>query len=216
MSERSHVYSSCFCRQSSDSAAGSDVMAAPASTIEWTSKSVPYASKTYPRMVMPLLAARARSANRGGATRAYRLATSGRALDDLGLETSLDEAVLEEPLGVQEGQRARSRTQHDHQELLTAAPCGHRQVVARLVGEAGLERLHPTRIVEERNVTRVHASAVDERLSSQQRPRHRVVLQQPRRQLRHVARVAALGRVRQAVRVCEPGRGQAELPALGV
>src|SRR3989337_2165320 len=45
MSARSHVYSSCFCRQSAESACGSLVTARPASTTEWTSKSVPEASK---------------------------------------------------------------------------------------------------------------------------------------------------------------------------
>src|SRR6266481_9719585 len=45
MSDRSHVYSSCFWRQSVESACGSPVTSRPASITEWTSKSVPYASK---------------------------------------------------------------------------------------------------------------------------------------------------------------------------
>src|SRR5438034_2971468 len=50
MRARSHVYSSCFWRHSAESVAGSLVRSRPASMTEWTSKSVPYASKTYPRM----------------------------------------------------------------------------------------------------------------------------------------------------------------------
>ena len=41
MRVRSQVYSSCFWRQSIERAAGSEVTARPASTTEWTSKSVP-------------------------------------------------------------------------------------------------------------------------------------------------------------------------------
>src|SRR5262245_40008768 len=49
MSERSQVYSSCFWRQRFERVWGSEVISRAASTTEWTSKSVPYASKTKAR-----------------------------------------------------------------------------------------------------------------------------------------------------------------------
>src|SRR5882672_7370744 len=128
---------------------------------------------------------------RGGATGADGPAT-GRRLHGLRLEARLDEAVMQELLGVEEGQRARARAEHDHEELLAAAPGGHGEVVAGLLREARLERLHAARIAEERDVARVDAAAVDECLAAEQRPRHRVVLDQSPGERGEVARVAPL------------------------
>src|SRR2546423_1706890 len=119
--------------------------------------------------------ARGRPARRASAPAANGLAT-GRRLHGLRLERRLDEPVMQELLGIEEGQRARARAEHDHEELLAAAPGGHGEVVACLLREARLERLHATRIAEERDVPRVDAAAIDECLPAEQRTRHRVVV----------------------------------------
>ena len=110
-------------------------------------------------------------ARAGGRARADGL---GRAARALGTSSPVfDEAEAQEPLGVEKRLRARPSAEHDHQELLAVAPRRHGEVVAGLVGEARLERLHAARIPEERDVARVHPAVVHERLAAEQRPRHR-------------------------------------------
>src|SRR6266850_198499 len=113
MSDRSHVYSSCFWRQSVESACGSPVTSRPASITEWTSKSVPYASKTKALGLAtgpPCFSGRVvyrRSGmddSNGGAPAAVRRSSRGRrqrwATRHLGrLDAGLDEAVAQELLG---------------------------------------------------------------------------------------------------------------------
>jgi hypothetical protein len=86
-----------------------------------------------------------------------------------------DEAVLEELARVAEGEASRLRSQHDQKEALARAPGGDGQVVARLVGEPRLQRLHAAGIVEERDAPAVHAPTVDEGLSAQDRARGGIV-----------------------------------------
>src|SRR5438552_19210397 len=74
------------------------------------------------------------------------------------LEPELHEPVEEELLRVEERRLTRPRPEHDHEELLAVAPRGDRKVVPRLAREAGLERLDPARVVEERDVARVDAA----------------------------------------------------------
>src|SRR6187397_906683 len=114
------------------------------------------------------------SGGRRGGTGSTRRRTPGsdswsRRLGRL-FEAGLHEAEAQQALGVDEGHRARAGAQHDHEELLAVAPGRHREVVAGLVGEAGLERLHAARIAEERDVARVHTAVVDEGLAAQERP----------------------------------------------
>ena len=123
---------------------------------------------------------------------------------------------MQELLGVEERQRTRARAEHDHEELLAAAPRGHGEVVACLLREARLERLHATRIAEERDVPRVDAAAVDECLAAEQRTRHRVVVDQSPGERGEIARVAPLDRIGQAVRVGEARAGQPEVARLVV
>src|SRR3989338_3662750 len=58
------------------------------------------------------------------------------------------EPVLQEPSCVAEGEAARLGPEDHEEETLARTPGRHGQVVARLVGEAGLERLHAAGIVE--------------------------------------------------------------------
>src|SRR5262249_30219708 len=140
---------------------------------------------------------------RAGYGRASRTDRFTRRLYRLGLEARLDEAVMQQPLRIEERQSPCARAEDDHQELLAAMPCGNGQVVAGLLGEAGLECLHTARIAEERNVARVDSTAIDERLAAEQRTRHRIILDQPAGQHSQVPRVAALDRVGQTVRIGE-------------
>src|SRR2546421_5119550 len=86
----------------------------------------------------------------------------------LRLQARLDEAVVQQLLGVEKRQRSGARAEDDHQKLLAATPGGDREVVAGLVREAGLERLHATGIAEQRNVARVDTTAVQERLATEE------------------------------------------------
>src|SRR5439155_6027080 len=108
---------------------------------------------------------RARSRRGGGAAPAGGLL--GRTLTLLGclLEPGLDERVVQELLRVEERQPARTRAEHDHDELLLTPPHRDGQVVARLAREAGLERLDADRVVEERDVPHVDAAVEDEGLA---------------------------------------------------
>ncbi len=132
------------------------------------------------------------------------------------IEARFHEAEAQHPLGVEERLSPTARAEHDHHELLAAPPRGHGQVVAGLVGEAGLERLHPERVVEERNVPRIDPAAVDEGLPAQERAGRRVVVEQPCDQLRHVLRVRPLERIGQAMGVREAGGRHPELLALRI
>src|SRR5207247_8566793 len=111
------------------------------------------------------------------------------------VQPGLDEAILQELLRVEERERPGARAEDDHDELLPVAPRRHGQVVAGLESEPGLERLHTQRVVEQRNVARVDAPAVDERLPAQHRPRSGMVSEQPGDELGEVAGVATLGRL---------------------
>src|SRR2546428_306447 len=82
---------------------------------------------------------------------AGRLASGDRVRVGLRLQPGLDEAVVQDLSRVEEGETARMRTQHDHEELLAAAPGRHREVVACLLREARLQRLDAARVVEERD-----------------------------------------------------------------
>src|SRR6185295_18185680 len=105
---------------------------------------------------------------------------------------------LQELLRVEERRRSGARAEHDHDELLPIAPGRDGQVIAGLEGESGLERLYAQGVVEEGNVSRVDAAAVDERLPAQHRPCRRVVLEKPGDEMGEIAGVASLGRVGQA------------------
>src|SRR5262249_25781587 len=122
MSERSQVYSSCFCRQRVESACGSAVTARPASITEWTSKSVPYASKRYPAGNVRRLA-RGRGGGavvRRGGPRATLARTARRRGTPRRLgqrrEARLVKAVLEQRARVAEREAAGVRAEHDQQE----------------------------------------------------------------------------------------------------
>src|SRR5262245_59618045 len=115
------------------------------------------------------MAIRASTVLRTGNGRASRTNRFTRRLHRLGLEARLDEAVMQQLLGIEERQRSCAGAEHDHQELLAVAPRGDREVVSRLLGEARLERLHTARVAEERDVARVDTPTIDERLAAEQR-----------------------------------------------
>src|SRR4029453_1478628 len=77
-----------------------------------------------------------------------------------------DEPVLQDLARSAEGLAARVRAQDDQEEALPGPPGGDCEVVTRLVGEAGLERLHPARVVEERDAARVDPPAEHEGLAA--------------------------------------------------
>ena len=133
-----------------------------------------------------------------------------------GLEAGLVEAVAEDGLRVAEGEAAGLGAQRDQDELLARLPGGDREVVARLAGEAGLERLHATRIAEQRDVPAVDPPAVHERRPPEERARGGIVVEEPADELGEVLGGRALVGVGQAVRVGVVRVRQAQLLGLGV
>src|SRR5262245_10389861 len=211
MSERSHVYSSCFCRHSVERACGSLVTARPASTTEWTSNSVPYASKRKALGFSGVLARRREVLDRHRGVASPLVGAAGwhgrRFPGLLGrFEPGLDEAVAQELLRVPERQAARLRPHHDQEEALSLAPGRDGEVVAGFAREAGLEGLHAARILEERDAAAVDPAAVHEARSAQERPRGRIVLDEPADQARHVLGGATLPGIWQAVGIGEVSR----------
>ena len=142
--------------------------------------------------------------------------TGGAGAGRRDLEARLVEAVAEHGLRVAEREAPRLRAEHDQHEVLPGLPRGDGQVVARLAREPGLERLHATRVLEERDAAAVDAAAVDERGAAQQGTRRGIVLEQALGQPGQILRGAALGGIGQAVGIGEVRVGEPELLGLGV